>query len=111
MQIEVVPEAGVPGGAGPVQGAPRCVRHSLQLSMISLEIPSLSSWYCSSSLTDKEIKIQECLFALSCVDGLQGGASTDLFPDLKTPHQNSSYAIYNVSDKKTGACCQILIFN
>lgn len=72
MQIEVVPEAGVPGGAGPVQGAPRCVRHSLQLSMISLEIPSLSSWYCSSSLTDKEIKIQECLFALSCVDAFIG---------------------------------------
>ena len=26
-------------------------------------------------------------------------------------HQNSSYAIYNVSDKKTGACCRILVFN
>lgn len=93
------PEAGVPGGAGPVQGAPRCVRHSLQLSMISLEIPSLSSWYCSSSLTDKEIKIQECLFALSCVDGLQGGASTDLFPDLKTPQTLSLFSLHSQLQK------------
>ena len=101
MQIEVVPEAGVPGGAGPVQGAPRCVCHSLQLSMISLEIPSLSSWYCSSSLTDKEIKTQECLFALSCVDGLQGGASTDLFPDLKTPQTLSFFSTFSTSEMNT----------